>query len=57
MLVFGKCGFILLKFLFSGKLVVIGQSGFFRANVVLFGQGSCHQVEVVVFGERWLYSG
>ena len=39
-----KMGSIRAKCLYSGKVVVIGQSG-------------CIRAKVVVFGQKWLYSG
>ena len=43
MVVFGQSGYIRTKWLYSGKVVVLG-------NVVVFRN-------MVVFGQKWLYSG
>ena len=59
------------NWLYSSKVVAIGQSGCFRAKlvvfgeiVVVFGQKSlylgkigCFRSKVVVFGQKLLYSG
>ena len=64
MVVFGKRGFILTKWLYPSKVVVFGQSGCIRAKVVVVGQNllysnksGCNGAKVVVFGQKWLYSG
>ena len=44
MVVFGQSGSVRAKWLYSGKVVVLGQS-------------FCNLARVVVFGQKWLYSG
>ena len=46
----GQSGCIWVKWLYSVKLVVFGQSGCIREVVVVFGKGGC-----IPF--QWLYSG
>ena len=49
MVVFGKRGCIRAKWLYSGKVVVFGQSGCTRETAVVFEQSGCIRV-------KWLYS-
>ena len=59
----GKSDCIPAKLLYSGKVVVLGQSGCIWAKVVVIGQNGCIQTKVVVIGKggctraMWLYSG
>ena len=46
----GISGYTLEKWLYSGKVVVFGQSGSIWANVVVFGKRCCIRA-------RWLNSG
>ena len=70
MVVVGQSGFIWAMWLYSGKVVVFGQSVFNSAKVIVFGQrllysskGDCIQAKVSVFVQngciwtKWLYSG
>ena len=64
MVLFGQSGcisakvvVIVQKWLYSGKVDVIGQSGFNRSKGVLFGQSGCISAKVVVIVQKWLYSG
>ena len=44
----------------SGKVVVFGQKSSVRlysGKVVVLGQSFCKRARVVVFGQKWLYSG
>ena len=50
MVVFGKVVEVGRNWLYSGKIVVFGQSGCIRAMRLYWGK-------VVVFGKMWLYSG
>ena len=51
------------KWLYSGKVIVLGQSGCIRAKWLYLGKGglSGHIArrwsKLVVFGQNWLYSG
>ena len=52
------------KFLYSGKVVVLGQiwfypgrSGSIRAKLVVFGQSCCIRAKAVLFGRKWLHLG
>ena len=56
-------GFIPAKWLYSVKVVVLGQGGCIRSKrvvfgikVVVFGQSSCIRAKVVVFGQKLFYS-
>ena len=60
----GKSGFssnksscIRAKLLYSGKVVVLGESGCVRAKVVVFGESGFIRAKVVVFGQKLLLSG
>ena len=44
------------KWLYSGKVVVFGESNSIQEKVVVFGQSGCIRVKVVLFGQKWLYS-
>ena len=62
MVVFGHIGYIPAKLFFSGKMVVIGQSGCVRLKVVVFGKIGCipakwYLGKVVVFGKKFLFLG
>ena len=50
MVVFG------LKWLSSGKVVVLGQNGCIRAKVV-FRKSGCIRAKVVLIRQKWLHSG
>ena len=43
--------------LYSGKVVVFGQSGCIRAKVVLFEAKWFYSVKLDIFGQFWLFSG
>ena len=47
---------ILAKWLYSGKVVVFGESGCIRAKVVLFGQSGCNHAKILVFFQKLFYS-
>ena len=64
-----KVGCIEANWLYSGKVVVLGQSGSIWAKLVVWGQFCClwekigcirekllYLGKVVVFGQKWLYS-
>ena len=56
MVVFGQNCCILVKWLYSSKVDVIGQNGCVRAIVVVFRQKWLYSGKVVVFGQKRLYS-
>ena len=57
MVLFGQSGCIWAKFLYSGKVVVIGQSDSIRANEVVFVPKCFYSGKSCFFHEKCLYSG
>ena len=45
------------KWLYSGKIFVIGQEWLYSGKVVEIGQKWLYSGKVVVFGKNWLFSG
>ena len=43
--------------LFRAKVVVIGQKWLYSGRVVVFGQSCCNREKLVVIEQKWLYSG
>ena len=57
MVVFGQNCCILVKWLYSSKVDVIGQNGCVRAIVVVFRQKWLYSGKSGCIREKWLYSG
>ena len=51
-----KNGCILAEWMYSGKLVVFGQSDGTRKKMVVFGKKWLYSCKFVVFVKKWLYS-
>ena len=45
------------KWLYSGKVVVDGQSGCIRGRWMYLRKSGSNRKKVVVVGQKWLYSG
>ena len=38
-------------------MIVVGQKWLYSGKVVVFGQSGCNRAKVLVFGQKWFYSG
>ena len=54
MVVFGKIGYILAKWLYSVKVVVFWKKRLYLDKVVIFVQSGCIRAKTVVLGQKWL---